>query len=252
MLFGDSGNKKQDCEVVNLFDVRQSPGSISGSRTFDKPVYVDRAYLSWFRSFSDYKATVTVKVTLEDGTQRTIYSVSNSGVVGGENAVLNVNDKIKAINFEMWSGSVGGNGIGYQLTFVTQTHAPGDKLYIVKNGDFVTNNAFKVTSNGGGSASIVKGSGCYEFRSPNGSYNSLFGMQNTIDTLGYSRLCVRASLSSGSGHGGVNNYNLLSGQFRQGSNNIVLATDKGVIDQTNLFRVHYATLYIYDLWLEKD
>lgn len=118
MLFGYSGNKKQDCEVVNLFDVRQSPGSISGSRTFDKPVYVDRAYLSWFRSFSDYKATVTVKVTLEDGTQRTIYSVSNSGVVGGENAVLNVNDKIKAINFEMWSGSVGGNGIGYQVTFV--------------------------------------------------------------------------------------------------------------------------------------
>lgn len=62
---------------------------------------------------------------------------------------------------------------------------------------------------------------------------------------------VRASLSSGTGHGGVNNYNLLSGQFRQGSNNIVLATDKGVIDQTNLFRVHYATLYIYDMWLEK-
>lgn len=238
-------------DVINLCDARQSPGSISGSRTFDRPVFVDRIYLSWFRSYSDYLATVTVKVTLEDDTQRTIYSVSNSVVVGGENAVLNVNDKIKAISFEMFSGSVGGNGIGYQLTFVTQTHAPGDKLYIVKNGDFVINNAFKVISNGGGSASVVKGSGCYELRSPNGNNNSLFGMQNTIDTLGYNRLCIRAALSSGTGHGGINNYNLLSGQFRQGSNNIVLAADKNEIDQTNLFRVHYATLYIYDMWLEK-
>ena len=109
------GNKY---EVVNLFDARQSPGSVSGSRTFDKPVYVDKVYMSWFRSYSDYKATVTVKVTLEDDTQQTIYSVSNSGVVGGENAVLNVNNKIKAISFEMFSGSVGGNGIGYQVTFV--------------------------------------------------------------------------------------------------------------------------------------
>lgn len=105
-------------EVVNLFDARQSPGSVSGSKTFDKPVYVDKVYMSWFRSFSDYKATVTVKVTLEDDTQQTIYSVSNSGVVGGENAVLNVNNKIKAISFEMFSGSVGGNGIGYQVTFL--------------------------------------------------------------------------------------------------------------------------------------
>lgn len=105
-------------EVVNLFDARQSPGSVSESRTFGKPVYVDKVYMSWFRSYSDYKATVTVKVTLEDDTQQTIYSVSNSGVVGGENAVLNVNNKIKAISFEMFSGSVGGNGIGYQVTFV--------------------------------------------------------------------------------------------------------------------------------------
>lgn len=109
------GNKY---EVVNLFDARQSPGSVSGSKAFDKPVYVDKVYMSWFRSYSDYKATVTVKVTLTDDTQQTIYSVSNSGVVGGENAVLNVNDKIKAISFEMFSGSVGGNGIGYQVTFV--------------------------------------------------------------------------------------------------------------------------------------
>nr|DAR49028.1 MAG TPA: hypothetical protein [Caudoviricetes sp.] len=109
------GNKY---EVVNLFDARQSPGSVSGSKTFEKPVFVDKIYMSWFRSYSDYKATVTVKVTLEDDTQQTIYSVSNSGVVGGENAVLNVNNKIKAISFEMFSGSVGGNGIGYQVTFV--------------------------------------------------------------------------------------------------------------------------------------
>ena len=109
------GNKY---EVVNLFDARQSPGSVSGSKTFEKPVFVDKIYMSWFRSYSDYLATVIVKVTLMDDTQRTIYSVSNSKVVGGENAVLNVNDKIKAINFEMWSGSVGGNGIGYQVTFV--------------------------------------------------------------------------------------------------------------------------------------
>lgn len=117
MLFG--GDKKRiKYEVVNLFDARQSPGSVSGSRTFDRPVYVDKVYMSWFRSYNDYKATVTVKVTLEDDTQRTIYSISNSEVIGGENAVLNVNSKIKAIRFEMFSGSVGGNGIGYQLTFL--------------------------------------------------------------------------------------------------------------------------------------
>lgn len=118
MLFGDNVNKKQDYEVINLFDARQSPGSVSGSKTFDKPVYVDKVYLSWFRSFSDYKATVTVIVTLEDGTQQTVYSVTNSGAVGGENAVLKVNKKIKSIKFELISGSVGGNGIGYQVTFV--------------------------------------------------------------------------------------------------------------------------------------
>ncbi|WP_072682905.1 hypothetical protein [Holdemania sp. Marseille-P2844] len=105
-------------EVVNLFDARQSPGSVSGSKTFEKPVYVDNVYMSWFRSFSDYKATVTVIVTLEDGTQQTIYSVTNSGAVGGENAVLKVNRKIKSIKFELISGSVSGNGIGYQVTFV--------------------------------------------------------------------------------------------------------------------------------------
>lgn len=238
-------------DVINLCDARQSPGSISGSRTFEKPVYVDKVYMSWFRSYSDYKATVTVKITLEDDTQRTIYSVSNSAVVGGENAVLNVNDKIKAISFEMFSGSVGGNGIGYQLTFVAQVHAPGDKFYVVKKGEFVVSNAFKMTSNGGGSASIVKSSGYYELRSPDGGSNSIFGMQNPLNQSGFSKLCIRASLSSGSGHGGLNNYNLLSGQFRQGNNAIVLAADKDVIDQTNLFRVHYATLYIYDMWLEK-
>lgn len=124
MLFG--GDKKRfKYEVVNLFDARQSPGSISGSRTFDRPVYVDNVYMSWFRSYSDYLATVIVKVTLMDDTQRTIYSVSNSKVVGGENAVLNVNDKIKAINFEMWSGGVGGNGVGYQLTFLALKNSGG-------------------------------------------------------------------------------------------------------------------------------
>lgn len=105
--------------------------------------------MSWFRSFSDYVATVTVTITLEDDTSKTIYSVTNSKVVGGANAVITVNDKIKSIKFYMTSGSVGGNGIGYQLTFVAQVRAPGDKFYIVKNGAFVTDNAFKITSNGG-------------------------------------------------------------------------------------------------------
>lgn len=108
MLFGDNVNKKQDYEVINLFDARQSPGSVSGSKTFDKPVYVDKVYLSWFRSFSDYVATVTVTITLEDDTSKTIYSVTNSKVVGGANAVITVNDKIKSIKFYMTSGSVGG------------------------------------------------------------------------------------------------------------------------------------------------
>ncbi len=251
MLFGDNVNKKQDYEVINLFDARQSPGSVSGSKTFDKPVYVDKVYLSWFRSFSDYAATVTVTITLEDGTSKTIYSVTNSKVVGGENAVITINDKIKSIKFYMTSGSVGGNGIGYQLTFVAQVRAPGDKFYIVKNGAFVTDNAFKITSNSGGSASVVKGSGWYELRSPDGNNNSLFGLQSKFDQVGYGKLCVRASLSSGTGHGGINNYNLLSGQFRQGYNTIVMEADKSVIDQNNLFRLHYATLYIYDMWLEK-
>lgn len=251
MLFGDNINKKQDCEIVNLFDARQSPGSISGSKVFDKPVYVDKVYLSWFRSYSDYIVSVTVTVTLEDGTSKTIYSVTNSKVVGGENAVITINDKIKSIKFYMTSGSVGGNGIGYQLTFVAQVRAPGDKFYIVKNGVFMTDNAFKITSNGGGSASVVKGSGRYELRSPDGSYNSLFGMQSKFDQVGYGKLCVRAALSSGTGHGGVNNYNLLSGQFRQGSNEIIMVVDKNIIDQNNLFRIHYATLYIYDMWMEK-
>ena len=232
MLFGDNVNKKQDYEVINLFDARQSPGSVSGSKTFDKPVYVDKVYLSWFRSFSDYVATVTVTITLEDDTSKTIYSVTNSKVVGGANAVITVNDKIKSIKFYMTSGSVGGNGIGYQLTFVTD-------------------NAFKITSNGGGSASVVKGSGWYELRSPDGNNNSLFGLQSKFDQVGYGRLCVRAALSSGTGHGGINNYNLLSGQFRQGYNTIVMEADKSVIDQNNLFRIHYATLYIYDMWMEK-
>ena len=98
MLFGDNINKKQDCEIVNLFDARQSPGSISGSKVFDKPVYVDKVYLSWFRSYSDYMVSVTVTVTLEDGTSKTIYSVTNSKVVGGENAVITINDKIKSIS----------------------------------------------------------------------------------------------------------------------------------------------------------
>ena len=251
MLFGDNVNKKQDYEVINLFDARQSPGSVSGSKTFDKPVYVDKVYLSWFRSFSDYVATVTVTITLEDDTSKTIYSVTNSKVVGGANAVITVNDKIKSIKFYMTSGSVGGNGIGYQLTFVAQVRAPGDKFYIVKNGAFVTDNAFKITSNGGGSASVVKGSGWYELRSPDGNHKSLFGLQSKFDQVGYGRLCVRAALSSGTGHGGINNYNLLSGQFRQGYNTIVMEADKSVIDQNNLFRIHYATLYIYDMWMEK-
>lgn len=251
MLFGDNVNKKQDYEVINLFDARQSPGSVSGSKTFDKPVYVDKVYLSWFRSFSDYVATVTVTITLEDDTSKTIYSVTNSKVVGGANAVITVNDKIKSIKFYMTSGSVGGNGIGYQLTFVAQVRASGDKFYIVKNGAFVTDNAFKITSNGGGSASVVKGSGWYELRSPDGNNNSLFGLQSKFDQVGYGRLCVRAALSSGTGHGGINNYNLLSGQFRQGYNTIVMEADKSVIDQNNLFRIHYATLYIYDMWMEK-
>ena len=251
MLFGDNVNKKQDYEVINLFDARQSPGSVSGSKTFDKPVYVDKVYLSWFRSFSDYVATVTVTITLEDDTSKTIYSVTNSKVVGGANAVITVNDKIKSIKFYMTSGSVGGNGIGYQLTFVAQVRAPGDKFYIVKNGAFVTDNAFKITSNGGGSASVVKGSGWYELRSPDGNNNSLFGLQSKFDQVGYGRLCVRAALSSGTGHGGINNYNLLSGQFRQGYNTIVMEADKSVIDQNNLFRIHYATLYIYDMWMDK-
>lgn len=207
--------------------------------------------MSWFRSFSDYVATVTVTITLEDDTSKTIYSVTNSKVVGGANAVITVNDKIKSIKFYMTSGSVGGNGIGYQLTFVAQVRAPGDKFYIVKNGAFVTDNAFKITSNGGGSASVVKGSGWYELRSPDGNNNSLFGLQSKFDQVGYGRLCVRAALSSGTGHGGINNYNLLSGQFRQGYNTIVMEADKSVIDQNNLFRIHYATLYIYDMWMEK-
>ena len=238
-------------EVINLCSAGQSPGSISGSKSFDKAVYVDQVYLSWFRSYSDYVATVSVTVTLDDGTSKTIYSVANSKVVAGINAVLTVNNKIKAINFSMTSGSVGGNGIGYQLTFVAQVRAPGDKFYIVKNGQFVIDNAFKVTSNGGGSASVVKGSGCYELRSPDGGANSLFGVQNELNQVGYSKLCIRAALSSGSGHGGINNYNLLSGQFRQGNNAIVMTADKSIIDRNNLFRIHYATLYIYDMWLEK-
>lgn len=124
MLFG-SDKKRIKYEVINLFDTRQSPGHVSASKSFDRPVYVDEVYMSWFRSYSDYKATVTVKVTLEDNTERTIYSVSNSGVVGGENAVLNINNKIKAINFEMFSGSVGGNGIGYQITFLALKNSGG-------------------------------------------------------------------------------------------------------------------------------
>ena len=132
MLFG--GDKKRiKYEVVNLFDARQSPGSVSGSRTFDRPVYVDKVYMSWFRSYNDYKATVTVKVTLEDDTQRTIYSISNSEVIGGENAVLNVNSKIKAIRFEMFSGSVGGNGIGYQLTFLALKNSGVGRLNLLKS-----------------------------------------------------------------------------------------------------------------------
>lgn len=115
----------------------------------------------------------------------------------------------------------------------------------------MTDNAFKITSNGGGSASVVKGSGWYELRSPDGNNNSLFGLQSKFDQVGYGRLCVRAALSSGTGHGGINNYNLLSGQFRQGYNTIVMEADKSVIDQNNLFRIHYATLYIYDMWMEK-
>lgn len=105
-------------EVINLCSAGQSPGSISGSKSFDKAVYVDKVYLSWFRSFSDYVATVSVTVTLADGTKRTIYSISNSRLVGGANATITVNAKIKSISFYMASGSVGGNGIGYQLTFV--------------------------------------------------------------------------------------------------------------------------------------
>ena len=123
-------------EVINLFDARQSPGGISGSRTFDKPVYVDKVYLSWFRSFSDYAATVTVTITLEDGTSKTIYSVTNSKVVGGENAVITINDKIKSIKFYMTSGSVGGNGIGYQLTFIAKSNTPKtNKQYLFRNGE---------------------------------------------------------------------------------------------------------------------
>lgn len=118
MLFGDNGNKKQDYEVINLCSAGQSPGYISGSKSFEKPVYVDKVYMSWFRSYSDYKATVNVTVTFENGTNKNIYSVSNSDAVGGANTVLTVNGKIKSISFSMSSGGVSGNGIGYQLTFV--------------------------------------------------------------------------------------------------------------------------------------
>lgn len=126
MLFGCNKSKAK-YEVVNLSEVRESPGYVSASKSFDRPVYVDEVYMSWFRSYSDYKATVNLKITLEDDTQKTLYSVSNSAIVGGVNRTLLVKSRIKAIYFEMWSGVVGGNGIGYQLTFIAKKIGGGGR-----------------------------------------------------------------------------------------------------------------------------
>lgn len=119
MLFGCNKSKAK-YEVVNLSEVRESPGYVNASKSFDRPVYVDEVYMSWFRSYSNYVATVNLKVTLEDDTQKILYSVSNSSVVGGISRALPIKSKIKAIYFEMWSGVYDGNGIGYQLTFIAK------------------------------------------------------------------------------------------------------------------------------------